>query len=256
MTEQSLAGIGVLVTRAEHQADELAATIEQHGGKAIRFPTLQIAARDGATVAAEAQRLPEADIVIFVSSNAVQYGAHFVGDARVAAVGPATAAAVAAAGRNVDIIAASGFDSEHLLATAELTDVAGKAITIVRGQNGRELLGDTLRDRGARLSYLAVYERRLAPHAPDAVTELARKWQAGEIHVVTAMSVASFSNLVSLLPVSTLHLLARTPLVTPAARVLKEALNQFPDLPAFLSDGPDAMAMVRAIVQIASGKFK
>lgn len=256
MTELSLAGIGVLVTRAEHQADELATAIEQHGGKAIRFPTLQITARDRATVTAEARQLPKPDIVIFISTNAVQYGVHLAGDARIAAVGPTTAAAVAATGRCVDIIATSGFDSEHLLATADLADVAGKSITIIRGQNGRELLGDTLRERGAKLSYLAVYERNIAAHTPDDLRSLGSKWLAGEIDIVTAMSVASFDNLIALLPESALHLLVRTPLVTPAARVLKEALNRFPDLPAFLSDGPDATAMVRAIVQIASGKFQ
>jgi len=256
MTESSLAGIGVLVTRAAHQADELVTAIEQQGGRAIRFPTLQIVARDTAAVAAEAQRLPRPDIVIFISANAVQHGLHLVGDARIAAVGPATAAAVAAAGRHVDIIAASGFDSEHLLATTELTDVAGKSITIIRGQSGRELLGDTLRERGAELSYLAVYERRIATHTSADLQSLGHLWQAGAIDIVTAMSVASFANLVTLLPESALYLLARTPLVTPAARVLKEALHRFPDLPAFLSDGPDAAAMVRAIAQIASGKFK
>lgn len=256
MTDLPLAGVGVLVTRPKHQAGELASAIERAGGTPIRFPTLQITERDAAVVAAEAGRLARPDIVIFVSSNAARLGARFSGDARVAAIGEATRAAVAASGRHVDIISADGFDSEHLLATAELLDVAGKIITIVRGQSGRELLADTLRDRGASVSYLGVYERQLATPPDNETAALAHKWQAGEINVVTAMSVASFRNLTVLLPESALHLLARTRLVTPAARVLKEVLNQFPDHPTFLSDGPDAAAMVRAIIQIAPGKSR
>jgi hypothetical protein len=42
-------------------------------------------------------------------------------------------------------------------------------------------------------------------------------------------------------------LLARTPLVTPASRVIKEALNRFPDIPAVLAEGPHADEIVRTI---------
>jgi uroporphyrinogen-III synthase len=256
MTELPLAGVGVLVTRPEHQAGELVSAIEHAGGTAIRFPTLQITKRDEAAVAAEAEHIAEPDIVVFISSNAVRFGARFAGNARVAAIGTATAAAIAAAGLSVDIVSADGFDSEHLLATPGLQNVAGKAVTIVRGQSGRELLADTLRERGASVSYLGVYERKQATPSADEITALVHKWQAGDVNVVTAMSVASFLNLAALLPESALHLLARTRLVTPAARVLKEVLNQFPDHPTLLSDGPDAAAVVQAIIQIAPGKSR
>ena len=254
MTELPLAGVGVLVTRPEHQAAELASAIERSGGTAVRFPTLQITKRDAALVQADVGRQPTPDIVIFVSSNAVRHGIHLFGSARIAAIGEATAAAIVTAGRSVDIMASDGFDSEHLLASAGLANVSGKTITIVRGQGGRELLAETLRERGANVSYLCVYERQRALHTAEETAALVSKLQAGEIKVVTVMSVASFLNLVALLPESALHLLAHTRLVTPAARVLKEILNQFPDQPAFLSDGPDAAAMVRAIIQLAPGR--
>ncbi len=249
MSDLPLAGVGVLVTRPEQQAHALADLIEQRGGKAIRFPTIQIIVRDAADVVAEAERLASPDIVVFVSSNAVQYGLHYVGDACIAAVGPATAAAVEAAGRAVDISAKTGFDSEHLLATDELADVSGKTVRIIRGQDGRELLAATLRERGAQVEYLAVYERILPQYPANEIAALVAKWRAGGIKIVTAMSVASLMNLIEVLPDSALEMLARTPLVTPAARVLKEAVKQFPDLPVVLSDAPDANDMVRAMVR-------
>lgn len=248
MTESPLAGVGVLVTRPEHQAAELVAAIERRGGAAICFPTLQIVARDANDVAAAAAGLAAADIVVFVSSNAVKFGMQYAGDARIATLGPATADAVAASGRHVGICSTSGFDSEHLLQEKELANVAGKTVRIIRGQDGRELLAETLRARGASVDYLTVYERLLPNHTASEVNSITAKLRSGEVSVITAMSVASFSNLVSLLPESAHELLARTALVTPAKRVLKEALIQFPSLPVALSATTDADAIVDTVV--------
>jgi uroporphyrinogen-III synthase len=248
MTESPLAGVGVLVTRPKHQADGLISAIENAGGIAVRFPSIEINAREPAAIAADAKSLAQPDIAVFVSSNAVRFGSQYSHAARIAVVGPATAAAVTAAGRTVDISAANGFDSEHLLEEKEFAAVAGKTVRIIRGQDGRELLAATLRERGATVEYLPVYERLRPNYTPDEVNLIASKWRSGEINVVTAMSVAAFDNLIALLPSSVHELLARTPLVTPAARVLKEALSQFPNLPAALSDAPDADAIVNTIV--------
>jgi uroporphyrinogen-III synthase len=79
------------------------------------------------------------------------------------------------------------------------------------------------------------------------IDEYASRWQSGDINVVTAMSVAALDNLIALTPDSCMALLARTPLVTPASRVIKEALNRFPDIPAVLAEGPHADEIVRTI---------
>jgi uroporphyrinogen-III synthase len=200
-------------------------------------------------VAAEAEKLAAPEIAIFVSSNAVKHGLQYAEGAQIAVVGPATASAVEAAGRSVDIKSASGFDSEHLLTTADLFNVTGRRIRIIRGQDGRELLADTLRARGAQVDYLQVYERNLPLYSLDDVEALVAVWESGLINVVTAMSVASFKNLVELLPESAAPLLSRTPLVTPAERVLKEAVDQFPTLPVTLAQAPDVDEMVRGVVR-------
>ena len=247
MPDSSLAGVGVLVTRPRHQAADLAAAIEQRGGMAICFPSIDIVPRDPAAVGADADRLPRPDIAIFVSSNAVAHGLDFALHARIAAIGPATAAAIEAAGRRVDIRSATGFDSEHLLAKADLADMSGKTVRIIRGQDGRELLADTLRRRGARVDYLAVYESRMPQYTAADIDALVERWQAGDIDVVTVMSVASLANLVALLPPAGTALLARTLLVTPAERVLKEAQRLFPDIPAALCRTPAATDIVDTI---------
>ena len=54
MTDLELAGIGVLVTRPEQQAEPLAAAIEAAGGTAFRFPAIEIVPRPEDAIAADA----------------------------------------------------------------------------------------------------------------------------------------------------------------------------------------------------------
>ena len=254
MPEAGLNGLGVLVTRPEGQADELCAAIEAAGGRAVRFPVLEIVPRDPDAIRRDAARLPKPDVAVFVSANAVRYGLDYAAGARIAAVGPATATAVVAAGRRVDIRSPGGFDSEHLLAAPALQSVAGLAVRILRGGPGRELLADTLRERGARVDYLPVYARRRPAVDAAALSQLETDWAAGGIGAVAVMSVESLANLLAMLPGECRNRLGGTPLVTPAARVIKELEDRLPGTPTIQADGPDATAMVRAIAAQATGR--
>lgn len=244
MADSTLAGVGVLITRPREQAAELTAAIESRAGSAVLLPVMDIVPCDAARFARE---LPVPDITAFVSVNAVRRGLQYAAG-RIAAVGPATAAALEAAGRAADIAPAAGFDSEHLLAEPELTDVAGKIIRIIRGQRGRELLADTLRERGARVDYLAVYARVTPAYSADELAELEGRWRTGLIRAVTIMSVESLDNLIDILPASCRELLLATPIVTPSARVIKETLARLPGSSPLLASGPQAADMLDAIV--------
>lgn len=203
MPEGKLHGLRVLVTRPAHQAQSLAQQIEQAGGEAILLPTIEIAApADPAALERLLARLDEFDLAIFVSPNAVR--AARAGLARhgglpsglqLAAVGQATVQALHAAGAGPVLAPAERFDSEGLLALLPAGKVAGKRVLILRGNDGRELLGDTLAARGARVSHAECY-RRLPPAAPDPVA-LARLAQ-GDIDVITATSVEGLKNLCTL----------------------------------------------------------
>ncbi len=252
MADRALQGVGVLVTRPRTQAIELVDAIEARGGDAYCFPVIEIAPREDLEVHADAASLAAPDIVIFVSRNAVEYGIRHTDDGLIAAIGPATARAVQAAGRVVDISSAAGYDSEHLLAEDALRNVEGKRIRIIRGSEGRELLADTLRERGAEVDYLSVYERRLPEVGPETLADLESRWRQGRINVITIMSVQSLENLARLLPDWCAGQLESTPLVTPAGRVLKEALDRFPASRPILAPGPGAAEMVQAIIALQS----
>lgn len=164
-----LQGLEVMVTRPAHQAARLCELIRTAGGDAWSFPVLEIAAVEHpAPVRALLSRAAEFDIALFISTNAVEHAAELVGSnempatLRLAAVGQRTADALRARHGRVDIEAPPPYNSEALLATAALQQVRGTRILIVRGAGGRELLADTLRARGAEVSYAEVY-RRLEP---------------------------------------------------------------------------------------------
>jgi uroporphyrinogen-III synthase len=248
MTDSPLQGVGVLVTRARAQAADLIAAIENKGGDAICFPVIEIEPRDEAAIRSAAAKLPQADIAIFVSSNAVMHGLAFSAGASKAAIGPATAAAIRASGQNTDISPADGFDSESLLKEPALNDVNGKRIRIIRGSEGRELLAETLRERGATVDYLSVYERVLPKISAGQLLEVETAWLAGRINAITIMSVETLNNLLLALPKILVDDLVNVPLVTPAARVIKEALNRFPACRPVLASGTQATELVDAII--------
>ncbi len=249
-TENALQGIGVLVTRPRAQASDLVAAIEGAGGSAFCFPVIEIAALDENVVAAAAAALPEPDLNIFISRNAVEYGLKYLGGGKVAAIGPATAAAIQSAGHLVDVQPAEGFDSEHLLEEVALQDIAGRRVRIIRGNGGRELLADELTARGAAVDYLSVYERRLPVVSADMQADVEARWRRGDIAVVTVMSVQSLVNLARLLPDWCVRQLESTPLVTPAGRVLKETLDRYPASRAILASSPRASDIVEAIIAL------
>ena len=241
-------GEGILLTRPESQQEPLASKLEAAGATVVAFPVIEIVPRAESVAATEAAALEEAALSIFVSSNAVEHGIRYA-SGKTAAIGPATAAAIENAGKTVDVRAESGYSSEDLLALPELKDVDGKAVRIVRGSRGRELLAHTLESRGARVQYLSVYDRRLPDYPAADIDALEARWRAGDIAVVLAMSVESFENLLELLPESLKPELNKTRLVTPTKRVLKEIEERYPGADVTLADGPDADAILEAVAE-------
>jgi uroporphyrinogen-III synthase len=171
-----LAGLNIVITRPREQAAELARRIEQFGGKPLLFPLLEIkAVHDDQLLREQISRLKQTDLAIFISPNAVRYGMAAInslsqrgrvgeGEAlpasmQIAAVGQSSAKTLNELGIACVIAPTERFDSEGLLALAEMQVVAGKHVMILRGDGGRELLGDTLRARGAQVEYVTCYIR-------------------------------------------------------------------------------------------------
>lgn len=156
----------VLLTRSAAQNNLLASKIASENALIVSMPLLRTEALplDHASKALLLS-LDQFDDIIFISQNAVHFGLEKLGsywpqwplNLRWFAVGKATARALEKEG--VTSIFPKQASSEDLLALPELEHVSDRACLIVRGFGGRETLKEGLQSRGARVSYLEVYQR-------------------------------------------------------------------------------------------------
>jgi uroporphyrinogen-III synthase len=167
-----LAGLNIVVTRPREQALHLAQAIKKLGGSCILFPLLEISPlADDLPLRNVISRLAEFQLLIFISPNAVQHGmaailakGNLPASIAVATVGLSSAKALHDFGVTKVIAPQLRFDSEALLELPEMQNVRGKKILIFRGDSGRELLGDTLKFRGATVEYVTCYHRSKPQH--------------------------------------------------------------------------------------------
>jgi uroporphyrinogen-III synthase len=254
----NLAGAGVLVTRAAHQAEGLCRLIGEMKGRPLRFPALEIAASTQTAQLKELlARIETFDMAIFVSSNAVKWGleqlpgGHLPKRIATVAVGPATAQALTESGCRVAVVPEKGFDSEALLAAAEMgaQEVAGKRVLIFRGQGGRALLGDILTRRGALVEYAEVY-RRSCPVRADDMNRLS--W-INDLKVTTATSNRVLDNLLLLFGDAQRERLLQTPLVVISQRMRNHS-HALGFREVIMASGPDDRSIVEAICRWISNR--
>lgn len=162
-------GKKILVTRPKHQAENMCALIEQQGWEAIQFPLIEIQA---SSLSAHEQsclhNIDQYRLIFFVSANAVNFALPLFNGKmeqlqKVAciAVGKASYIALKAYDIKQVLVPEQGFNSEAILAMAEVQDLHSQSCLIIRGTGGREFLADSLRERGARVDYLQVYQRTM-----------------------------------------------------------------------------------------------
>jgi uroporphyrinogen-III synthase len=208
-----LRGRGILVTRPREQAAHLARLIEQAGGRAHLFPAIEI---EDLPPPAALARLHKFDLAVFVSPTAVSKTMDrleaWPRTLRAAAVGAGTRRELERHGvRNV-ISPQGDADSEALLAVSEMQEMTGRRVVIFRGEDGRALLGDTLRQRGAHVEYAACYRRK----RPE-------RFELPQLQDVHAVAVSSSEGLANLFEMLDPTFLRATPLFVPHPRIADDA---------------------------------
>lgn len=199
-----LAGRSIAITRPQGQATRLSGLVANAGGQAVSFPLIAITTLDDySAFDSILDGLPNYDWAIFISSNAVQNGmprllqrlGGIPAGLQFAAIGPVTAYELADHGVLQVLTPVERFDSEALLALPQMQAVTGKRIMIFRGVGGREVLADTLKQRGAQVEFAECY-RRINPQTD--ISPLAQRWQNGQLHAIVVTSSEAMRHLFEL----------------------------------------------------------
>lgn len=172
-----LRGVGVVVTRPAGQGAALTDALERHGASVVTLPLTQVVPADPDEVDAELAALADADVVVVSSTNGARLladalrrlGTAIPDGALVAAVGDATAAALASCGLRADIVPTGATGGALVTALTARTTPAGRHVVLARARHGRPELPDGLRAAGARVTDIALYTVRALTPAPSAL---------------------------------------------------------------------------------------
>lgn len=217
-----LFGQTVLVTRPLEQARELREKLTELGANVLIQPAITIEPPlDWAPVDAALARLGEFDWLVFSSANGVRFflnrllasgkDLRLLGRAKLAAIGPATADALAEYHLRADL-QPDEYRAEAL-AEALASSAVGQRVLLLRASRGREVLSEHLTAAGAMVEQIVVYQSR---DLTEPTPEIMAAMQAGRIDWTTATSSAIARSLVGMFG-SALHqtkLLSISPLTS------------------------------------------
>ena len=161
-------GLRVLNTRPAHQSKHLTEKLIALGAQAVCFPTIEIKTSNVCQNTLSINKtINEYDIALFVSQNAVQHAfkvidaEHLPAALKIGVIGKGSLEYLSRFGIKANDLPNKTYNSEGLLSSELLLNVRDKNIIIFRGQAGRNLLGDTLQERGANVTYCEVYQRHI-----------------------------------------------------------------------------------------------
>jgi uroporphyrinogen-III synthase len=242
-------GFSVLITRPAGRADSLLAGLEQLGICHSYQPlitTQQVMLKPKDKTA-----LQDAELLVFVSIAAVTCLENQFDLTRLPqplfAVGRTTATALEKACKRA-VTAPLDQRSEGLLALPELQQVAGRHVTIVRGNAGRELIKQGLLARGAKVSYVQSYKRVPLPLDGQRLSD---QWRQQQIQCIVVTSNEILSLLFQSLPAEAHGWLQQRHWVLVSPRMQETALGfGIPAAQISLADSANDQALLDAICQL------
>lgn len=171
MAVSSLANRRILVVRPLREQDAFLALLKASDAAVTYTPIMRIEpVADTQSIENLILTFAQFDQAIFISANAAEIALQWLddywpmlpADLELFAVGQQTAQILRQYGCQVTC-PQNQQNTEGLLQLSQLTDLAGKSLVIFRGGNGRQTLGDTLEQRGAKVVYCELYNRVIEP---------------------------------------------------------------------------------------------
>jgi uroporphyrinogen III methyltransferase/synthase len=203
LESRPLHGKRVVVTRARAQASGLAGTLAALGAEVVELPTIRIVPRIDSSEVREAARSihsyalvcltsPNGARLLFEALGAAGRDARALANATVAAIGPGTAGALADHGIRADVVPTRSIAEGLADALGDL-DLEGRPVLVARAAEARDVLPEALRERGAEVDVVALYETVAEVPEPEAIEA------AQDADYVTFTSSSTVTNFVSAL---------------------------------------------------------
>jgi uroporphyrinogen III methyltransferase/synthase len=203
LERRPLHGRRIVVTRARAQASGLAKTLRELGAEVVELPAIRIEPRIETQEVRDAiAALGDYSLVCLTSPNGVRLlfeameaggrDTRALAGATVAAIGPGTARALAERGIAADVVP-ERFVAEALVEALAGLEVEGRRVLVARAAEARDVLPDALRERGAEVDVVPLYETvREEPDAEE--VEVAQS-----ADYVTFTSSSTVTNLIAAL---------------------------------------------------------
>ena len=204
--KKPLFGQRVLITRPKDQSTELIGMLEDLGGEALEFPTIQtIPASDYSSLDKAIDEIDSYDWLIFTSANGVSYfierlldngkDVRSLKNINIATVGPATAKKVKDLKIKVDLVP-KDFVAEGLIESFSKMGIKGKKMLLPRALKARELLPSELRKLGAIVEVAPAYETITAK---DVSVPIKKRLTEGRIDWITFTSASTVKNFIKIM---------------------------------------------------------
>lgn len=214
----------VVVTRAVHQAEELARPLRELGADVILLPTIGIAPpADPAPLRAAAANCDQYDWILFTSANAVDaFTAELSQDpsfckARVATVGDATREAAKRRGFAVSITPEK-YVSEALVEALRSEDMNGLRVLIPIAAVSREVVATGLRERGAEVTVIEAYRNVLPADAEKQATLVFREPYPEWVTFTSSSAAENLIQIVGVAPLQHVKIATIGPITSEAVR--------------------------------------
>jgi len=249
--------LNILITRPEPENTLSCERLKAIDANPISLPMLEIQAieeaQQRAAIRSKIFDIDEFNYVIFVSKNAVRMaadwldacwpmlpiGVHWIG------IGKGTTEALLNEG--IPALSNPGHTTEALLEWLKPVKMANLKILIVRGLGGRPELGNKLEERGAKISYLSLYERK------KPVYDAQNFFMLPDINLIWVTSGESLNNLSDYVKEYQLNWKS-IPILTPSDRVNQQA-QEIGWKNAYCAHGADDNSLIKA-TELQMGKVE
>ena len=204
--QKPLFGRGIVITRPEKQADDLARLLINEGANPIHFPTIKIVPPpDWHDLDAAIKKLEDYDWLIFTSANGVAFfferlfakkkDIRDLKGIKICCIGPATAQQVESKGIRVDLVPEK-FISEGILESFSGINLGGKKILIARAAKARDVLPAGLKKLGAKVNVVTAY---VTVNSGKKKKELETLFKENQVDVITFTSSSTVNNFVKIM---------------------------------------------------------